>query len=147
MSTFAKSPRFQVSSKKSKTLRCQPRFSPQKATSDRNFRNKGEAGLREITVDNPANPVPEENRAGGTLQSEECNFGEGKAHNDYPVWIKEGKDRGESKENSSFGAEDPLKGIRGAEIGLMNQILEERFSLLEGLLENLRKEMDARRYA
>ena len=127
MSTFAKTPRFQRSSK---TLRSQARFGPQKATSDRNLRNKGEARLREIAVDNPAIYVQEGNGAGaeGTLQSEECNIGEG-------------------KETSPFGAEDVLKGIRGAENELMNQILEERFSLLEGLLENLRKEMDVRRYA
>ena len=84
----------------------------------------------------------------GTVQSEARDLRNDKAYKDYSAWIKEDKvGCGENKENFLFAAKDGVKGTGGTGEGVINQILRERLSLLEGLLENVRKEMDVRRCA
>lgn len=79
----------------------------------------------------------------GIVQSEVGDLKDDKVYNDS-AWIKDHKVECEdSKENSMFAAKE----IDGIGEGIINQILQERLGLLEGLLENVRKEMEARRYA
>lgn len=158
MSTFAKTPRFQTSSGTftpiPKTPRCQSRFGPKSAgcnsPSDRNLRNKVDKGDREISVDNPLISAMKRNQIDGVgiVQLEARDLRDDKANKDYSAWIKEPKDGcRENKENSLFAAKDVVKGTGGTGEEVINQILQERLSLLEGLLENVRKEIDVRRCA
>lgn len=105
---------------------------------------------RKIAVDNPLISAVKRNQVNGKgiVQSEVRDSRDDKSYEDYSAWIKEYKDGcGENKENLLFAAKDVVKGTGGTGEGVINQILQERLSLLEGLLENVRKEMNARRCA
>ena len=147
MSTFPKAARFQdnpsLLSPILKTPRREPRsvskmgrYNP---TNDDSMTNDVRATLREIDVNNYAISA-EGNRIVGEviLDSKETVFGAGQADKDYSAWVYDPKVEGENKENSPLAVESAANRIGTEDV---DEILQERVRLFEGLAENMRKEL------